>query len=140
MTHPAQHQEDLYQQLLAELTEREGGSLAHPPEAANDARLDSSEQASHGFGLLALLLGLATAVVAGGSLLAAGGALGLLAVLATPLLALERGSPRLLGAAVAGATLATAAAYGLSPLGAALAVVAIAVALGLLFRGVSAER
>lgn len=134
MKHPAQHHEDLYQQLIAELTEREGHSLIQPPEAANDARFDISEQPRHGYGAISVLLvAVATAVVVGGSPLAVGGALALMAVLAAPLVAVERGSTRLLGAAVAGGALATAAAYGLSPVAAAAIVVAGAVLLGLLF-------
>lgn len=140
MKHPAQHHEDLYQQLIAELTEREGHSLIQPPEAANDARFDISEEPRRAYGALgSLLLAVATAIVVGASPLAVGGALALMAVLAAPLLAVERGSTPLLGAAVAGGALATAAAYGLSPIGAAAAVVASAVLLGLLFWRAPAE-
>lgn len=135
MIHPKPLQEDFYQQLLAELTEREGGSLAHPPEAANDAHFDSASRPRRRYGALAaLLLAVATAIVVGASPLTVVGALALMAVLATPLLAVELGSARLFGAAVAGGALATAAAYGLSPVGAAAAVVASAALLGVLFR------
>lgn len=140
MKDPAQHHEDLYQQLIAELTEREGHSLMQPPEAANDACFDTSEQPRHGYGAIsALLIAAATAVVVGSSPLAVGGALALMAVLAAPLVAVERGSTHLLGAAVAGGALATAAAYGLSPIGAAASVLAGAVVLGLLLWRAPAE-
>ncbi|WP_043765132.1 hypothetical protein [Algiphilus aromaticivorans] len=134
MTHPAQRHEDLYQQLLAELTEREGESLVYLPEAANDARFEVTTRPSRNYGALSmLLLAVASAIVVGSSPLAVGGALALMTVLAAPLVAVERGSARLLVAAIVGGTLATAAAYGLSPMGATAAAVAAAAVLGLWF-------
>lgn len=136
MTHTAQHHEDLYQQLVAELTEREGRNLAVlPVEAANDPLFDAPSQPRPGYGgITAILLAVASAIAVGSSPLAVGGALALMAVLAAPLVAVDRGSARLLIAAVGGGALATAAAYGLSPLGATAAVIASAALLGLLFR------
>lgn len=132
MTSTAQRHEDIYQQLVAELTEREGRYRNTPlPDAANDALFHPAGRSRRGVGALVLLAALA-AIIVGSSPLAVGGALALMAVLATPLIAIERGNAGLLMVTIAGGAVGTAAAYALSPPGAAAAVAGIAAGLVLL--------